>query len=257
MNNTQKSGYLAVTKGQKASGVYIIRNTVNMKCYIGSSENIHRRWYGHKDTARRGRHHSSLFQEEWDVYGEDAFHFSVLEYLDPIPEKLGYSEQTLIWLMRPAYNAREKVSTRPLSKKQRSEYAKRMVKLNKRRLASGVERTPESFKRQALSRIGLSEAQLIEMCKLHKEGWLQKDLAVKFNVSPQATQRIVTNKIKAFSDLVDVVGQNNAAKIQKCDAEEIIRMDKEGVKTRLISEKFGISMSQVRRVVRGDAHNKK
>lgn len=65
------------------SGIYQIRCRVNDNCYIGASEDIRRRWINHINDLRNNRHRSSLFQQDWDAYGEDAFEFTILETIKP------------------------------------------------------------------------------------------------------------------------------------------------------------------------------
>ena len=64
-------------------GVYQIENLINGKLYIGSSNQIERRFYLHKWDLRRGKHHSITLQRAWDKYGESAFNFSVIIYCAP------------------------------------------------------------------------------------------------------------------------------------------------------------------------------
>jgi len=66
-----------------SSGVYQIKNAINGKLYIGSSNQVERRFYLHKWDLKRGKHHSITLQRSWDKYGEDAFLFSVLVYCAP------------------------------------------------------------------------------------------------------------------------------------------------------------------------------
>lgn len=61
------------------SGIYMIRNNVNGKVYVGSSMNIKSRWYFHKNDLRKNQHHSLLLQRSWEKHGEDVFEFSVIE----------------------------------------------------------------------------------------------------------------------------------------------------------------------------------
>ena len=62
-----------------ASGIYAIRCLPNGKAYVGSAVSIARRWRAHKQALRQCRHHSEHLQRAWNKYGEDAFHFEVLE----------------------------------------------------------------------------------------------------------------------------------------------------------------------------------
>lgn len=61
------------------SGVYQIRNTVNGKCYVGSSVHIERRWRQHRTALLRRVHHSKKLQNAVGKYGVGAFEFSVIE----------------------------------------------------------------------------------------------------------------------------------------------------------------------------------
>lgn len=67
----------------KDCGVYIIKNTVDKKVYIGSSKLISGRFETHKKALRRGIHINSHLQNAWNKYGEKAFTFEVLEYCEP------------------------------------------------------------------------------------------------------------------------------------------------------------------------------
>lgn len=76
------------------SGIYIIFNTINGHFYIGQSQNMRRRWYGHCSCLRRNCHDNKHLQSAWNKYGESAFMFTVLEYVSI--EHLNEREQ--MWL---------------------------------------------------------------------------------------------------------------------------------------------------------------
>jgi len=61
------------------SGVYQILNTVNGKCYIGSSNRIEQRWRVHRNTLISGTHHSKKLMRSVLKHGISAFKFSVVE----------------------------------------------------------------------------------------------------------------------------------------------------------------------------------
>ena len=61
------------------SGIYKITNKVNGKFYIGSSNNIKRRWRHHKSNLRSGTHTNSHLQNSYDKHGEDQFEFLLIE----------------------------------------------------------------------------------------------------------------------------------------------------------------------------------
>lgn len=64
------------------AGIYCIENTVTGKRYVGQSQNIGRRWMQHKAMLRKGAHLNKLLQADWKQFGEDAFTFYVIEFLD-------------------------------------------------------------------------------------------------------------------------------------------------------------------------------
>ena len=63
-------------------GIYQITNTVNGHIYIGSSNNIRRRFSEHKHSFRHNIHTNSHLQNAWNKYGEPNFIFKVLLYCD-------------------------------------------------------------------------------------------------------------------------------------------------------------------------------
>jgi hypothetical protein len=64
-----------------ASGIYQIRCIANDKIYIGSSVDLRNRWAVHCSSLRRRAHSNSYLQAAWDKYGEDAFDFTIIEYV--------------------------------------------------------------------------------------------------------------------------------------------------------------------------------
>lgn len=60
-------------------GVYMITNIVNGKIYIGSSNDIKKRWAQHKRELKNGTHDNPHLQNAWNLYGESNFKFEILE----------------------------------------------------------------------------------------------------------------------------------------------------------------------------------
>ena len=62
-----------------SQGIYQIVHTESKRFYLGSSQNIEKRWGQHKSDLRANRHHCVYLQRAWNKYGEEAFQFSILE----------------------------------------------------------------------------------------------------------------------------------------------------------------------------------
>lgn len=69
-------------------GIYIIKNTINKKFYIGSSENVYRRLQNHKSALKRQKHDNQLLQRNWDKYGINCFEFLLLEKIEKLKDLL-------------------------------------------------------------------------------------------------------------------------------------------------------------------------
>lgn len=61
------------------TGIYMIRNTVNNKSYIGQSQNIELRIKTHVWMLSNNRHYNVHMQSAWNKYGEGSFSISILE----------------------------------------------------------------------------------------------------------------------------------------------------------------------------------
>lgn len=115
-------------------GVYIVKNTENNKCYIGSSTNVELRIYEHKRHLRLGTHHSIILQRAFDKYGEACFTFNLIEIVTDI-NFLRAREQAWFNRFNPEYNVDKFVWRSPTKPKfitdlhvVRSENAKRFWK---------------------------------------------------------------------------------------------------------------------------------
>jgi len=61
------------------AGVYLIRNSITWRVYVGQSKRIERRWEQHIDALSMGKHHNNLVQSDWCEHGIESFTFSVAE----------------------------------------------------------------------------------------------------------------------------------------------------------------------------------
>jgi group I intron endonuclease len=89
---------------EKVCGIYRILNKLNNKFYIGSSIDIYKRWYTHKNDLTKNKHHAKKLQRAWNKYGESHFSFEILETCEPIKDTLILLEQKYLDL-NPCYNS--------------------------------------------------------------------------------------------------------------------------------------------------------
>lgn len=94
---------LALTRDDKDTGVYFIRNKLSKKVYVGSSAvSLKERWVIHRWHLRNGKHPNRHLQSAWNKYGSDTFEFLIKELCTP--EQCLKREQYWIDKMRSANN---------------------------------------------------------------------------------------------------------------------------------------------------------
>lgn len=81
------------------SGIYMICNVYDGRCYIGSAVNIARRLHEHTNELRCGRHKNSYLQRAWNKYGEGCFMTTPLLFCEP-EFLLGYEQHFLDTTLR-------------------------------------------------------------------------------------------------------------------------------------------------------------
>lgn len=86
-----------------SSGVYMIKNILDGKKYIGSSVTIRTRLYSHRSELRNNHHRNAKLQNAFNKYGEKFFVVCVLELCEPIVSTILFLEQKYLDL-NPEYN---------------------------------------------------------------------------------------------------------------------------------------------------------
>jgi group I intron endonuclease len=61
-------------------GVYVIKNTLNNKVYIGSTCDLKQRKWGHLNSLSHSNHRNKNLQRDWNIYGSDIFIFEIMLY---------------------------------------------------------------------------------------------------------------------------------------------------------------------------------
>jgi group I intron endonuclease len=80
--------------GERLTGLYRIVNTASGTCYVGQSQNLHKRMREHLRLLRNGEHVNPRLQNAFSKHGEAAFRFE-LEITCP-PEELDMLEEAFL-----------------------------------------------------------------------------------------------------------------------------------------------------------------
>ena len=76
--------------------IYKIENIKNKKKYIGLTNNVARRRARHLTDLKFGKHDNQFLQKEYDMFGKDMFHFSVVYEEDVTEEEIAEMEKIFI-----------------------------------------------------------------------------------------------------------------------------------------------------------------
>ena len=60
-------------------GIYMIRNAIDGKAYVGSSIEVEKRWKNHICRLNANKHDNPHLQSAWIKSGKDAFEFTIIE----------------------------------------------------------------------------------------------------------------------------------------------------------------------------------
>ncbi|HKE97425.1 MAG TPA: NUMOD3 domain-containing DNA-binding protein [Actinomycetes bacterium] len=77
------------------AAVYVIRNLVNGKTYVGSSTDPARRWWAHRKQLADGSHGNRYLQRAYTKHGAEAFRFEIVERFASV---VGLREAEQRWL---------------------------------------------------------------------------------------------------------------------------------------------------------------
>ncbi len=113
-------------------GIYAIYNVLTDKMYIGSSVAIKRRWSRHRRMLATKTHHSPKLQAAYDKYGQEAFDWQIVEYID---HKDILIEREQFWLdfFKPVYNVALYAERSHLGRKMSAETRQKMSEAHKKR----------------------------------------------------------------------------------------------------------------------------
>lgn len=183
----------------KQTVVYEIKNTLNSHRYIGSTCEGKEHWRRYRYLLRNKKHHNSVLQAAWSLYGEEVFCFNILEVCTS-KDTLLEREQYYLDVLLPEYNvAKLAGSNRGVHFEDSDE-----TRLHKSLGHLGLEFTEEHRHNMALAATGkhhnrgirngrskLTEQDVIAIRNGHSTGMSQSDLARAFGVGQTQISNII------------------------------------------------------------------
>jgi group I intron endonuclease len=184
--------------------IYQIRNTANNKIYIGSTNNVRKRWNNHRSKLNNGKHENQYLQLAWQKYGENSFEFTIIEEVNDknrIEREIYYLNETKSYERHIGYNFDKNPTDK--SGTNNSFYGKSHNEDTRRKLKQlANNRSPELKNRMGIKNRGENSAHarlnwdsVREIRKLYSLGnETYKSLSNKYNVAESTIQAIMNGK---------------------------------------------------------------
>lgn len=139
------------------SGVYKITNTITGDFYIGSSNNVKRRWREHKKPSVWKNYPNKQLYQDMQKYGVDKFEFQVIAEAEE--SFLKEKEQKFIEMLKPTYNNRNANGIDiERYKEYKKEYNKEYQKTDKRK----------KYQKEYNNQLCSYNGELLTLCALSK-----------------------------------------------------------------------------------------
>jgi group I intron endonuclease len=198
--------------------IYKIKCIPNNKVYIGSTICLKRRWETHRDTLKRGVHHSKILQNSWNKYGKESFSFEIIEKVN----KQNMLEREQFWI--EFYKATDR--------------------------KYGFNHSSNVFSGSWLTNNKLVEKEVIEIFNDIDKGYKRSDIAKKFNISKQTIHDIACGRSWGYIPR-NKIRIRPPLKISDKAVEEIKNLLIEGYLQVNIANSYNINQSTVSRIFNG------
>jgi group I intron endonuclease len=172
----------------KIGGIYQIKNLINEKIYIGSTNYLYGRFKQHYNDLLDNHHANKYLQNSWNKYNEDNFEFSILEEITNedllIEREQFWMDKLKSYNISYGYNILPKagrtigVKRSDETKKRLSDskigdknpmYQKEVSIETRRRLSKSLINMPEEKKTNMLKKRGIALSQSLKGRKLSNE----------------------------------------------------------------------------------------
>ena len=166
--------------------IYTIKNTVNLKQYVGQTINPKRRWIKHKSALKHLTHDSKHLQRAWNLYGFSSFVFNIIETVD-FTHKKQLTQRERFWIKKlKSCNSNFGYNINPAGDSQ-------LGRKHSEKTKNKISQANRFGQRKTI----LSVAQIIEIKHLLKTG-IVSHIAKKFNISRSLIQHIKRGDMASY-----------------------------------------------------------
>lgn len=215
----------------KICGIYKITNLINGKFYIGSSNDIHRRWKEHINELNRNVHCNKYLQKSYNKYGIENFEFTIIEVCsedEQIIREQYWIDITNCYDKNIGYNLSKSASKVVLERDMFEERNKKIAITQIGENNSFCKHTEQEIKK------------VIEDIMNPNLSWQQ--IMKRNNIKKGTIQAIITghNWNHLTKDLV-FPKRNTVCKLTEEDVKEIIELLLKGYRDEYVAERFNVS----------------
>lgn len=244
-------------------GIYMIKNIANGKVYVGKAKDIIGRWGAHVGGLLKNKHGNEHLQRAWNKYGEENFYFTILEEV----ELENQDEREKYWIQHcksydpqfgynKTYGGEGGIPTEEtLLKLKKVKNTKEFLDKN-RDFQTGVSLPKELSKKIKASKQKnfkqFTRQEIEDIVKRRKNGEyyinIANDYGVCYNVirsivlenAPETKTRKTSKNTKSRS--------NGNFKLSDEEVREIKRLLQKGTNYQVLSEKYNVSKSTIKRI---------
>lgn len=192
-------------------GIYKIENKITKDFYIGSSNNIKKRFYFHQWNLQNQNHHSIILQRAFIKYGKENFELIILEECNQ--KELISREQYYLDTLNPIYNINkiaDNCTGRVLSKESRDKISLK----NK-----GKKHSEKSKKKMSETRLNnplIFTVEMKEKISNSKKGEKNPMYGKTYKTRIEAVKKALTGKVRT-QEVKDKISKANSIPIVQLD----------------------------------------